>query len=71
MFLLRTLCNCKPSGPSCKGHVRFYHSLHVILQMKVSEKYMNVDDYMFQDQRLETFNEWPFNEDSICTARKV
>jgi hypothetical protein len=50
---------------------RFYHILHVILEMKVPAQYMNVEDYVFQDKRLETFKEWPFNEDSSCTAHKV
>jgi hypothetical protein len=27
--------------------------------------------YMFEEQRLETFKEWPFNEDCLCSARKV
>jgi hypothetical protein len=59
-------------GPDVKVmFVRFCHILHVILQMKVPAQYMDVEDYMFQDQRLETFSEWPFNEDSPCTAREV
>lgn len=39
--------------------------------MNVPAQYMNVEDYMFQDQRLETFKEWPFNKDSSCTVHKM
>ncbi|XP_023723909.1 baculoviral IAP repeat-containing protein 5-like [Cryptotermes secundus] len=39
--------------------------------MEVLAQYKNMKDYMFQDQRLETFSEWPFDEDSSCNAHKM
>lgn len=34
-------------------------------------QYTELGDYMFEDERFETFKTWPFNEDSMCNARKV
>jgi hypothetical protein len=64
--------NHKRSDPVLKIIFMFYiFNVKLKFQMKAPIQHTNVGEYTFEEQRLETFKVWPFNEDSQCNARKV